>query len=124
MSRTDIQFPPSPTFTRFTINSDLASTRLADTLEQLFGQHAVLREALPCYRYGADKGGLSCRTVKREDVFNARFEPDKKSLIFSLDPRTSNVNYKPDYQHFNALKRQIEEMLVSHFGEANVMVDK
>lgn len=117
------KYSPWPDLTKFTIASKLSPQQLTDTLYALFQQHPVLREALPCRRYGAGNALFTCSKVIREDVFNAMFEPDSKILTFMISPRTFDSSYKPDYRHFQYLRNEIEQMLIAHFGKANIAIE-
>ena len=122
MQQTENKYTPWPNFTKFKIESSLSPQELTDTLYELFQKHPVLRDDLPCHRYGTNDSRFSCLKVIREDVFHTRFEADIHTLTFSISPRTFDRNYKPDYQHFEKVKNVIAEMLVAHFGKTNITI--
>lgn len=114
---------PWPHFAQFKIASTLPAEQLTDALYELFQMHPVLTNELPCHRFGDNNRKFACSKVVREDVFNTGFEEDIQTLTFSIIPRTTDRSYKPDYKHFQELKRVIAEMLTARFGKANVTMN-
>jgi len=120
MQTTENKYIPWPDFARFQIGSTLPPDQLTDTLYELFQNHPVLRDELPCHRLSGNNRKFTCLKVIREDVFHTRFEEDIQTLTLSISPRTTDRSYKPDYHHFEELKILIAEMLTGRFGKANV----
>ena len=121
--RTDFKPSPYMAFATVRIASSLPADQLANRLEHLFRNDLVLREALPCHRYGIDNARLSCTQLIGKDAFSARFDMESRAVVLALAPTTYDPGYRPDYEHFERLKAQVVAMLKSHFGDANVTVE-
>jgi len=123
--RTDVKPPPysfNLAYTTFHIHSPLSPAELTILLEQLFKQHPVLRDALPCSRQGIHNDRVVCVNIIGKDAFSAWFGPESGTIALGLVPNTYDLSYKPDYGRFDRLKKEIAEMLIGHFGQANIAI--
>jgi hypothetical protein len=122
-SRTDIRYYPSDRHTYFRISGAHSSAEIAPILQQMLESPDYLGVAFSCHRYGPDKSHLSCLIVKRDDVFEARFESTDSTLTLSLTirpPANLDKSYKPDYQFFDLLNQKMLQILTQKFGTESV----
>lgn len=122
-ARTDVKLPPPRLASaEFRIASSLTPAELAALIEQLFMQHPVLGQEMPCQREGPNRERVLCATRGGQASYSAQFQPDAKVLLLTAVSREYDRGRNEKPAQFERLKGQIAAMLIDRFGEANVAV--